>query len=64
MADDVKVQLQSDRAATRPKSPVYQAISTLITARLSPVGKWDPQTMADELADVVQKAINGEGLIP
>ncbi|MCH5643664.1 MULTISPECIES: extracellular solute-binding protein [unclassified Gordonia (in: high G+C Gram-positive bacteria)] len=64
MADDVKEQLEANRAAVRPKSPVYQSISTLVTAKLSPVGQWDPETMADELADAVQKAINGEGLIP
>ncbi|MGV9713466.1 ABC transporter substrate-binding protein [Gordonia sp. NPDC003424] len=64
MGDDIRTQLEAENAAIRPASPVYQAISTLITASLSPVGAWDPQTKVDELAEQVQKAIDGEGLIP
>ncbi len=64
MADDIKLQLEPDHAALRPKSPQYQSISTLVQAKLSPVGAWDPQNLVDQLADAVQKAINGEGIIP
>jgi multiple sugar transport system substrate-binding protein len=64
MGDIIGQQLAADRAATRPPSPVYQSISTLVTATLSPVGAWDPESMVDELADQVQKAIDGKGLIP
>ncbi|MDL9937068.1 extracellular solute-binding protein [Gordonia sp. ABSL1-1] len=64
MADEVLKQLKEGRAAVRPKTPVYQAISTLVVAKLSPVGQWDPETLVDELADAVQKAIDGEGLVP
>ncbi len=64
MADDIKLQLEPEHAALRPKSPDYQAISTLLQAKLSPVGSWDPETLVDQLAEQVQKAINGEGLIP
>ena len=48
----------------RPASSDYQAISTLLVAKLSPVGAWDPETLVDQLADQVDKAIKGEGLIP
>lgn len=53
-----------DAGATRPASPQYQAISTLVTATLSPVDSWDPEVMVDKLADQVQRAIDGEGIIP
>ncbi len=64
MGDAIKAQLETDSAALRPASPDYQAISTLITAKLSPVGSWDPEPMVDILAEQVDKAIQGEGLIP
>ncbi|HEY9314213.1 extracellular solute-binding protein [Williamsia sp.] len=64
MGDAIKAQLETGSAALRPASPDYQAISTLITAKLSPVGSWDPEPMVDILAEQVDKAIQGEGLIP
>jgi multiple sugar transport system substrate-binding protein len=64
MGDLIKKQLEAENAALRPKSPDYQAISTLVQAKLSPVGAWDPEVLVDQLADAVTKAINGEGLIP
>ncbi|EGD56652.1 extracellular solute-binding protein [Gordonia neofelifaecis] len=64
MGDDIRTQLEADHAAIRPASPQYQAISTLVTATLAPVGAWDPAQMVDDLADQVQKAIDGEGIIP
>ncbi|WP_419220845.1 extracellular solute-binding protein [Gordonia sp. CPCC 206044] len=64
MGDDIRAQLETDSAALRPASPVYQAISTLLVAKLSPVGAWNPETLVDELAEQVERAINGEGLIP
>lgn len=64
MGDDIRDQLQTDTAALRPASPVYQAISTLVVAKLSPVGSWDPASMVDTLADTVRKAIDGKGHIP
>lgn len=64
MGDAIRTQLEPQNAAIRPASPNYQAISTLITASLSPAGAWDPETKVDELAEQVQRAINGEGLIP
>lgn len=64
MADEIKRQLEPEHAALRPKSPDYQAISTLLQAKLSPVGAWEPEALVDELAEAVQKAIDGEGLVP
>lgn len=64
MGDDIRAQLEEGSAAVRPASPVYQAISTLLVAKLSPVGGWNPESLVDELAEQVQRAINGEGLIP
>ncbi|MEZ5212751.1 extracellular solute-binding protein [Gordonia sp. (in: high G+C Gram-positive bacteria)] len=64
MGDDIRTQLEAEHVAPRPATPQYQAVSTLVTATLSPVGKWDPESMVDKLADQVQKAIDGEGIIP
>ncbi|MFT3714716.1 MAG: ABC transporter substrate-binding protein [Gordonia sp. (in: high G+C Gram-positive bacteria)] len=64
MGDVIREQMEADHAAPRPASPQYQAISTLVTATLSPVGSWDPKSMVDELAKQVQRAIDGEGIIP
>ena len=63
MYDVVRRQL-GDGAAPRPATPRYQDMSTAITATLSPVGQWDPERKADELAGVTQRAIDGEGIVP
>jgi multiple sugar transport system substrate-binding protein len=55
---------QLTNAAVRPATPVYQAVSTRISATLAPVTDIDPERTADELAEQVQKAIDGKGLIP
>lgn len=55
---------QLTNAAVRPATPVYQAVSTRISATLAPINAIDPETTADKLADAVQKAIDGKGLIP
>ena len=55
---------QLTNAAVRPTTPNYQAVSTRISATLAPVTGIDPERTADELADQVQKAIDGKGLIP
>ncbi len=51
-------------AAVRPATPNYQAVSTRISATLAPINEIDPERTADELAEQVQKAIDGKGLIP
>jgi multiple sugar transport system substrate-binding protein len=55
---------QLTNAAVRPATPVYQAVSTRISATLAPITEIDPERTADELAEQVQKAIDGKGLIP
>jgi multiple sugar transport system substrate-binding protein len=55
---------QLTNAAVRPATPVYQAVSTRISAALAPINAIDPERTADVLADQVQKAIDGKGLIP
>lgn len=55
---------QLTNAAVRPATPNYQAVSTRISATLAPVTGIDPERTADELAEQVQKAIDGKGLIP
>jgi multiple sugar transport system substrate-binding protein len=55
---------QLTNAAVRPATPVYQAVSTRMSATLAPITDIDPERTADELADQVQKAIEGKGLIP
>ncbi len=55
---------QLTTAAVRPATPNYQAVSTRISATLAPITGIDPDKTADELAEQVQKAIDGKGLIP
>ncbi|CAN5287685.1 ABC transporter substrate-binding protein [soil metagenome] len=55
---------QLTNAAVRPATPVYQSVSTRMSATLAPVSDIDPERTADELAEQVQKAIDGKGLIP
>ena len=55
---------QLTTAAVRPATPNYQAMSTRLSATLAPITAIDPEKTADELADQVQKAVDGKGLIP
>ncbi|TWS18207.1 extracellular solute-binding protein [Tsukamurella asaccharolytica] len=64
MASLIRDQLQDATAAVRPITPQYQAMSTLLQAKLAPVGSWDPETLADELTAAAQKAMDGKGLVP
>lgn len=55
---------QLTNAAVRPVTPVYQAVSTMMSATLAPVSAIDPERTADRLTEQVQKAIDGRGLLP
>ncbi|MGE2717492.1 ABC transporter substrate-binding protein [Mycolicibacterium litorale] len=55
---------QLTNAAVRPATPVYQSVSTRMSVTLAPISQIDPERTADELAEQVQKAIDGKGLIP
>jgi multiple sugar transport system substrate-binding protein len=50
--------------AVRLATPVYQSVSTRISATLAPITRINPQRTADELAVQVAKAIQGKGLLP
>lgn len=58
------IRQQLSTAAVRPQTPVYQVVSTRMSATLAPISAIDPETTADELAEQVQKALDGKGLIP
>jgi multiple sugar transport system substrate-binding protein len=58
------IRKQLTDAAVRPATPQYQAVSTRISVTLAPINQIDPERTADELAEQVQKAIDGKGLIP
>jgi multiple sugar transport system substrate-binding protein len=62
MYDIIRQQLTN--AAVRPATPVYQAMSTRISAALSPINQIDAEKTADDLTVQVQKAIDGRGLLP
>ncbi len=58
------IRQQLTNAAVRPPTPLYQAVSTRISATLAPITRIDPEKTADELRAQVQKSIDGKGLIP
>ncbi len=58
------IRQQLTNAAARIATPVYQAVSTRMSATLNPITKIDPERTADELTVQVQKAIDGRGLLP
>jgi multiple sugar transport system substrate-binding protein len=62
MYDIIRQQLTN--AAARIATPVYQAVSTRMSATLSPITEIDPDKTADELTRQVRKAIDGRGLLP
>jgi multiple sugar transport system substrate-binding protein len=58
------IRQQLTDAAVRPATPVYQAVSIRLASTLSPITAIDPERTADELTAQVQKAIDGQGLLP
>lgn len=58
------IRRQLTDAAVRPATPAYQAMAIRLAATLSPITDIDPERTADELNRQVQKAIDGEGLLP
>lgn len=51
-------------ASSRPISPVYQNISTIISSTLSPPSSIDPEDTAEELEGAINDAIEGKGILP
>jgi multiple sugar transport system substrate-binding protein len=55
---------QLENAVTRPLSPVYQNISTVLSTTLSPPAAINPQAATDQLHTSIQAAIEGKGILP
>ncbi|MTB87919.1 ABC transporter substrate-binding protein [Aeromicrobium senzhongii] len=53
-----------ETASSRPISPVYQNISTIISSTLSPPSAIDPKKTTEELKTSIQDAIDGKGILP
>ena len=62
MADVILAELRD--SATRPLTPAYQNVSTVISTELSPPASVDPQRTAARLRDQVQDALESRGVLP
>lgn len=51
-------------AVPRPKTPLYQNISTLVSTNLSPPSAIDPKSSVKELRDLVAQSLDGKGILP
>lgn len=60
--EDILKELQT--AVSRPITPLYQNISTIISTTLSPPRDIDPEETTEALKENVQKAIDGKGILP
>lgn len=62
MKDVIKAELED--AATRPVTPAYQNVSTVIQTLLSPPSAIQPQQTAEQLRKAVQDALDSKGVLP
>jgi multiple sugar transport system substrate-binding protein len=51
-------------AVPRPKTPLYQNISTIVSTTLSPPSSINPQGTADKLRSSISDALSGKGILP
>lgn len=51
-------------AVSRPRTPLYQNISTIVSTTLSPPSSIDPQGTADKLRSAISDALAGKGILP
>lgn len=51
-------------ASSRPISPLYQNISTIISSTLSPPSSIDPEATTKELKSAIDDALEGKGILP
>jgi multiple sugar transport system substrate-binding protein len=51
-------------AVSRPRTPLYQNISTIVSTTLSPPSSIDPQGTADKLRSSISDALAGKGILP
>ncbi|MEV0395136.1 ABC transporter substrate-binding protein [Polymorphospora rubra] len=62
MKDEILAELRD--GATRPLTPAYQNVSTVLSVTLSPPSAIRPQETADELRRSVQDALESKGVLP
>ncbi|HEY8472122.1 MAG TPA: ABC transporter substrate-binding protein [Natronosporangium sp.] len=62
MKDEILAELKD--AATRPLSPAYQNVSTVMSSILHPPASIRPESTANELRDLVQEALESRGVLP
>ncbi|WP_051385614.1 ABC transporter substrate-binding protein [Actinokineospora inagensis] len=62
MRDTILAELKNP--ATRPVTPAYQNVSTLISTILSPPSDIDPVKTADRLRSELQDALDSKGVLP
>jgi multiple sugar transport system substrate-binding protein len=62
MKDVIVAELKD--AATRPLTPAYQNVSTVMAATLSPPDAIDPENTAADLRDSIQDALDSKGVLP
>jgi len=51
-------------AVPRPRTPLYQNISTLVSTNLSPPGSIDPEASTSELRELIAQSLEGKGILP
>nr|WP_246231863.1 ABC transporter substrate-binding protein [Nakamurella aerolata] len=51
-------------ASIRPKSPVYQNISSIVSSTLSPPQSIQPEATANSLRTDIQETLEGKGILP
>ncbi|HTI27245.1 MAG TPA: ABC transporter substrate-binding protein [Kutzneria sp.] len=62
MKDDIKAELAT--AASRPITPAYQNVSTIMQNLLSPPSAIDPKATADKMRQAIQDALDSKGVLP
>jgi len=53
-----------NHGSVRPKTPAYESISIVISSLLNPPAKINPNTVVDQLASQIAKAVTSQGLVP
>jgi multiple sugar transport system substrate-binding protein len=53
-----------DHGSVRPRTPAYANISIVISELLNPPAKINPNTVVDQLADQIARAVTSQGLVP
>ncbi|MBM6405619.1 ABC transporter substrate-binding protein [Phycicoccus sp. CSK15P-2] len=62
MYEDILEEMET--AVPRPKTPLYQNISTIVSSTLSPPSSIQPEDTAQALEEKIQDAIDGKGILP